>query len=170
MNQPCSGFDSPFSMSRREALTRFGGGLGSLALGGLLNPASASIPSPSYLTSAPKAKRVIYLFQSGGPSQMDLFDYKPKLNEEQGKELPDSLRKGQRLTGMSGNQSSLPLVGSPFQFTQHGGDRRRHYGDQVPLHRSDQSWPGCYVHADRIPDRGPPQHRIVAQLRTGVAQ
>lgn len=51
---------------------------------------------------------------------MDLFDYKPKLNEEQGKELPDSLRKGQRLTGMSGNQSSLPLVGSPFQFTQHG--------------------------------------------------
>ncbi|HQZ28655.1 MAG: DUF1501 domain-containing protein [Verrucomicrobiales bacterium] len=120
MNQPCSGFDSPFSMSRREALTRFGGGLGSLALGGLLNPASASIPSPSYLTSAPKAKRVIYLFQSGGPSQMDLFDYKPKLNEEQGKELPDSLRKGQRLTGMSGNQSSLPLVGSPFQFTQHG--------------------------------------------------
>jgi len=107
-------------MSRREALTRFGGGLGSLALGGLLNPASASIPSPSYLTSAPKAKRVIYLFQSGGPSQMDLFDYKPKLNEEQGKELPDSLRKGQRLTGMSGNQSSLPLVGSPFQFTQHG--------------------------------------------------
>ncbi len=120
MNQPCSGFDSPFGMSRREALTRFGGGLGSLALGGLLNPASASIPSPSYLTSAPKAKRVIYLFQSGGPSQMDLFDYKPKLNEEQGKELPDSLRKGQRLTGMSGNQSSLPLVGSPFQFTQHG--------------------------------------------------
>jgi len=120
MNQPCSGFDSPFGVSRREALTRFGGGLGSLALGGLLNPASASIPSPSYLTSAPKAKRVIYLFQSGGPSQMDLFDYKPKLNEEQGKELPDSLRKGQRLTGMSGNQSSLPLVGSPFQFTQHG--------------------------------------------------
>jgi hypothetical protein len=120
MNQPCSGFDSPFGMSRREALTRFGGGLGSLALGGLLNPASASIPSPSYLTSAPKAKRVIYLFQSGGPSQMDLFDYKPKLNEEQGKELPDSLRKGQRLTGMSGNQSSLPLVGSPFQFAQHG--------------------------------------------------
>jgi hypothetical protein len=120
MNSPCSGFDSPFGLSRREALTRFGGGLGSLALGGLLNPAIASTRAPSYLTSAPKAKRVIYLFQSGGPSQMDLYDYKPKLNEEQGKELPDSVRKGQRLTGMSGNQASLPLVGSPFQFAQHG--------------------------------------------------
>ena len=55
-----------------------------------------------------KAKRVIYLFQSGGPSQIDLFDHKPRLKEETGKELPDSVRKGQRLTGMSGNQASLP--------------------------------------------------------------
>ena len=67
-----------------------------------------------------KAKRVIYLFQSGGPSQIDLFDHKPKLTEETGKELPDSVRQGQRLTGMSGNQASLPLVGSPFKFAQHG--------------------------------------------------
>ena len=67
-----------------------------------------------------KAKRVIYLFQSGGPSQIDLFDHKPRLKEETGKELPDSIRKGQRLTGMSGNQASLPLVGSPFKFSQHG--------------------------------------------------
>jgi hypothetical protein len=69
---------------------------------------------------APKAKRVIYLFQSGAPSQMDLYDYKPLLNEKHGQELPDSVRKGQRLTGMSGNQSSLPLAGSPFKFKQHG--------------------------------------------------
>jgi uncharacterized protein (DUF1501 family) len=68
----------------------------------------------------PKAKRVIFLFQSGGPSQIDLLDYKPHLNEVHGQQLPDSVRKGQRLTGMSGNQSSLPLVGSPFKFTQHG--------------------------------------------------
>ena len=67
-----------------------------------------------------KAKRVIYLFQSGGPSQIDLFDHKPKLTEETGKELPDFVRQGQRLTGMSGNQASLPLVGSPFKFAQHG--------------------------------------------------
>ena len=63
---------------------------------------------------------MIYLFQSGGPSQIDLFDHKPRLNKETGKELPDSVRKGQRLTGMSGNQASLPLVGSPFKFSQHG--------------------------------------------------
>tara|TARA_B100000959_G_scaffold217826_1_gene229825 strand:- start:248 stop:1567 length:1320 start_codon:yes stop_codon:yes gene_type:complete len=67
-----------------------------------------------------KAKRVIYLFQSGAPSQIDLFDHKPRLVKETGKELPDSVRQGQRLTGMSGNQSSLPLVGSPFKFAQRG--------------------------------------------------
>ena len=69
---------------------------------------------------APKAKRVIYLFMSGGPSHLDLFDYKPTLNTLQGEQLPESVRGTQRLTGMSGNQSSLPLVGSPFKFQQHG--------------------------------------------------
>ncbi len=69
---------------------------------------------------APRARRVIYLFMSGGPSQLDLFDYKPRLNQENGQELPDSVRRGQRLTGMSGNQASLPLAGSQFQFRQHG--------------------------------------------------
>ena len=69
---------------------------------------------------APKAKRIIYLFMSGGPSQLDLFDYKPLLNQRHGEQLPDSVRGGQRLTGMSGNQSSIPLVGSPFKFAQHG--------------------------------------------------
>ena len=62
-----------------------------------------------------RQKRVIYLFQSGGPSQIDLFDHKPRLKDETGKELPDSVRKGQRLTGMSGNQASLPLV-TPIQI------------------------------------------------------
>jgi hypothetical protein len=67
-----------------------------------------------------KAKRVIYLFQSGAPSQLDLFDYKPELNERHGTELPDEIRRGQRLTAMSGNQSSLPLAGSPFKFQRRG--------------------------------------------------
>ena len=110
----------PF-LSRREALTRFGGGLGGIALASLMGKAATAIGAPApFLTERPKAKRVIYLFQSGGPSQMDLFDYKPRLNAEQGKELPEEVRMGQRLTGMSGNQASLPLVGSPFQFSQHG--------------------------------------------------
>lgn len=119
-NSPCTGFDSPFGMSRRSALASFGGGLGSAALTQLMGSAQASNQTPAFLSGAPKAKRVIFLFQAGGPSQMDLLDYKPKLREEQGKELPDSVRKGQRLTGMSGNQASLPLVGSPFEFAQHG--------------------------------------------------
>ncbi len=69
---------------------------------------------------APKAKRVIYLFQAGGPSQLETWDYKPLLNQQQGKPLPDSVRGGQRLTGMSGNQAILPLAGSRFRFEQHG--------------------------------------------------
>src|SRR5580698_877512 len=69
---------------------------------------------------APKAKRVIYLFQSGGPSQIELFDYKPRLTEFQGSDLPESVRKGQRLTGMSASQSSFPIVPSKFQFARRG--------------------------------------------------
>jgi hypothetical protein len=69
---------------------------------------------------APKAKRVIYLFQSGGPSQIELFDYKPRLTEFQGQDLPESVRKGQRLTGMSASQSSFPVVPSKFEFARRG--------------------------------------------------
>ena len=108
-------------MSRREMLGRFGLGLGSLALADLM---AADGAGDAGVLGAPhhpaKAKRVIYLFMSGGPSQMDLFDHKPLLNEKHGQQLPDAVRRGQRLTGMSGNQSSLPLVGSPFKFARHG--------------------------------------------------
>ena len=68
----------------------------------------------------PTAKRVIFLFQSGGPSQLETWDPKPLLNQRQGEPLPDSVRGGQRLTGMSGNQAVLPLVGSKFEFRPHG--------------------------------------------------
>ncbi len=117
--------------SRRGFLASFGHGVGAIALSQLLNGGSTDaamratrfgddVTAPHF---APKAKRVIFLFQSGAPSQIDLFDYKPRLNEEHGKELPDSVRRGQRLTGMSGYQASLPLVGSPFKFQQHGESR-----------------------------------------------
>jgi len=111
----CTGFESPLGLDRRGFLKRFGGGLGGIALTNMLHGETGD-----GLHHSAKAKRVIYLFQSGGPSQIDLFDHKPKLTEETGKELPDSVRQGQRLTGMSGNQASLPLVGSPFKFAQHG--------------------------------------------------
>ncbi len=69
---------------------------------------------------APKAKRVIYLFQSGAPSQIELFDHKPGLTKMRGIELPDSVRQGQRLTGMTATQTSFPLVSSQFEFKQRG--------------------------------------------------
>src|SRR6476659_4600900 len=68
----------------------------------------------------PKARRVIYLFQSGGPSQIELFDHKPRLVEFQGSELPGSVRNGQRLTGMSASQSTFPVVPSKFAFARRG--------------------------------------------------
>ena len=68
----------------------------------------------------PRVKRVIYLFQSGGPSQLELFDYKPLLRTMNGEQLPDSVRKGQRLTGMTAFQRSFPLAGSQFEFARHG--------------------------------------------------
>eukprot|EP01035_Chromulina_nebulosa_P001688 gene1688-2279_t len=126
----CTGHAPWLQMSRRECLNRLALGLGGLALADLLgrDAAAATTPtslSPEALTTAlphfaPKAKRIIYLFQSGGPSQLDLFDYKPLLNQRHGEQLPDSVRGGQRLTGMSGNQSSIPIAGSPFKFSQHG--------------------------------------------------
>lgn len=135
----CAGPASFLSGSRREFLNRFGAGLGGIAVASLLardgrtdeaqsasegaTPAGRGIAKPGVLTTLhhpAKAKRIIYLFQSGGPSQLETFDYKPLLNEKHGQELPDSVRKGQRLTGMSGNQATLPLAGSVFKFARHG--------------------------------------------------
>jgi hypothetical protein len=118
-------------LSRREMLNRFGLGLGGVALSNLINPvglaaAGQGRPDRGVLDGRfhvpPRARRVIYLFMAGGPSQMETFDYKPVLRERNGEELPDSVRQGQRLTGMSGNQSSLPLAGSQFGFSRHGAN------------------------------------------------
>lgn len=120
----CSGSLPGHTLSRRQLLCRVGMGLGGIALSDLLQGErrlQASIGGALTQTHhTPKAKRVIYLFQSGGPSQLETFDYKPLLNERHGQQLPDSVRQGQRLTGMSGNQASLPLAGSVFKFAQHG--------------------------------------------------
>jgi hypothetical protein len=127
-------FDMENRMNRRHFFTKTSLGLGAMALGALggaklLNgQTSASAfgePTPEFPLGqlphfAPKAKRVIYLFMSGGPSQMDLFDYKPALEALHGQELPDSVRQGQRLTGMSAGQSALPMAASAFAFKQHG--------------------------------------------------
>ncbi len=102
-----------WQLSRRGFLCRSAGGLGGLALASLLGSAGG-------LHHAPRARRVIYLFQSGGPPQMDLFDYKPHLARVHGQEVPDSVFNGQRLTGMTSGQPSFPVASSAFGFRRHG--------------------------------------------------
>jgi hypothetical protein len=124
-------------MNRREFLRGSVLGLGAAALGSLLNPLNAFAaddPKPLRVPHfAPKAKRVIYLFQSGAPSQLELFDYKPKLREMFGQELPASVRGNQRLTGMSSGQRSFPLAFGKFEFKQ-WGKSRAWISDLLPYH------------------------------------
>jgi hypothetical protein len=115
-------------MTRRHFFGRASTGLGTAVLATLLNDdlrgaetlANPDGGLPGLPHFPPKAKRVIYLFQGGAPSQMELFDYKPRLYDLRGTELPDSIRQGQRLTGMTSTQSSFPVVPSLFKFAQHG--------------------------------------------------
>jgi hypothetical protein len=120
------------NLNRREFLSKTSLGLGAAALAsilpgcssgalsGLEKLAGGSKSALDVAHIAPKAKRVIYLFQSGGPSQIELFDPKPQLTKMFGQDLPDSVRMGQRLTGMTAGQESFPLVGSCYSFKQHG--------------------------------------------------
>lgn len=128
------------SLDRRNFLIKTSLGLGALATGSLLgiNQLFGNAPKPLMENSsanfeeemlraiphfAPKAKRIVYLFMAGGPSQFETFDYKPGLAGMMGQALPDSIRKGQRLTGMSANQSILPIAPSAFKFNQYGKNK-----------------------------------------------
>ncbi len=112
------------SLNRRLFLGRSASALGSVALASLLqkeaHAASGMGGLPGFPNFAPKAKRIIYLFQSGAPSQMDLFDPKPQMDKRRGENLPDSIRQGQRLTTMTSGQKSFPVAPSIFKFAQHG--------------------------------------------------
>src|SRR5688500_5496927 len=119
-------FEDRLNINRRHFLGKAALGLGSVALGSLLIPGlfksdeedlASAVGMPHF---APKAKRIIYLFQNGAPSQLESFDYKPLLTKMAGQDLPESIRNGQRLTGMTSNQNKFPLVGSHFSFAQYG--------------------------------------------------
>ena len=126
----CSHID--FRMNRRDFFGRFGLGLGGAALATLAagdafaakgKPAATANPFDGILRTGhlpARAKRVIYLFMSGGPSQLETFDWKPELVRRTGEDLPESVRRGQRLTGMSAQQATLPMAGSVFGFQRHG--------------------------------------------------
>jgi hypothetical protein len=128
-------------VTRRHFFGASAAGIGSVALASLLGePASAGVtaatPVPNLLNlhAPPRAKRVIFLFQSGGPAHQDLFDYKPLLNQKHGEQLPNHIRGNQRLTGMSAQQASIPLAGSAFKFTQHG-QSGAWLSELLPYHR-----------------------------------
>src|SRR5262249_26765124 len=110
----------------RHFFGRFGLGVGAAALASLLKESGfaqsddAKTGLPGLPHFAPKAKRVIYLYQAGGPSQIDLFDPKPQLEKYRAQNLPESIRRGQRLTGMTAYQSSFPVAPSAFKFARYG--------------------------------------------------
>ena len=118
-------FSAPhhFIQGRREILLRFEPGTGCLSLADLLAGPMASQARDAgvleTLRHPPRAKRVSYFFQSGGPSPLESFDYKPFLVEQNDQQRPDSVRQCQRLTGMTSSQASLPMAGSQFKFAQH---------------------------------------------------
>jgi hypothetical protein len=117
--------ENRFNITRRHFFGKLSAGIGGAALGSLLIPDlfsgnEAEAPALGIPHFAPKAKRIIYLFQNGAPSQLESFDYKPTLIKRAGEDLPASIRMGQRLTGMTSGQSKFPMVGSYFKFNQYG--------------------------------------------------
>ena len=117
--------DVKYLCTRRHFLSRASVGLGTAALATMLNPLPALARDKregalGRLHHVARVRRVIYLFQSGGPSQLELFDYKPALERMNGEELPESVRGEQRLTGMTAHQKTFPLAGSQFSFARHG--------------------------------------------------
>ena len=118
------------NLTRRQLLANSAKPLGALALASLMNGGLPNVASgaatqtfgglPDLPHFAPKAKRVIYLFMCGGPSHIDTFDYHPEVRKLHGQELPDSIRQGQRITGMTSGQKSFPVVAPMFEFKQHG--------------------------------------------------
>lgn len=116
-------------LTRRQLFSKTSTGIGVAALASLLAPEAFAAPANinpglhgilKTLDYAPKARRVIYLFQSGAPSHLDLFDYKPGLTDKRGIELPDSIRMGQRLTGMTSGQKTKPVAPTTFKFAKYG--------------------------------------------------
>src|SRR4029079_11476403 len=116
-------FDEYVRMTRRGFFTGGADLMGAAAMASLLGGRSASADESAFRAGAhyaPKAKRVIYLHMVGGPAQMDLFDYKPQMQAMYDKDLPDSVRMGQRLTTMTSGQKRFPIAPSKYKFAQHG--------------------------------------------------
>jgi hypothetical protein len=178
-------------MTRRYFFHRAGLGIGSVALGSLLksdlqgsesrNPQGGLHGLPHF---TPKAKRVIYLFQSGAPSQLDLFDPKPGLDKLFDQDLPESVRQGQRLTTMTSGQDRFPLAPSKYAFKRHG-DSGAWISELMPhlpqvaddlcfiksMHTEQINHdPAITFFSDRISVGRPAQHGILGELWFGISE
>ncbi|MHC4993777.1 MAG: DUF1501 domain-containing protein [Planctomycetota bacterium] len=135
------------NMTRRQLFGRGALGLGAASLAGLLSDDLRAADSTQGPHFAPRAKRVIYLFMSGGPSHHDTWDYKPKMKDMFGKELPDHIRDGQRITGMTSKQNSLPVCPSRYKFTRHDNHDRGVWVSELLPHTSTVVMDLCVIHS-----------------------
>ncbi len=141
------------NITRREFFSKLAVGTGAIALGDLLtreglaastDPLSyGSMGAPHF---APKAKRVIYLFQNGGPSQLDMFDYKPGLKDKFNQDLPDSIRQGQRVTGMTANQARFPVAPSIFEFKKYPNNQDGLWVSELYPHTASMAHEMCVMY------------------------
>ncbi len=138
-------------LTRRQLFGRSALGLGTAAMANLLGPemlvGKEPAPPNGGLHHVAKAKRVIYLFMSGGPSHHDLWDYKPKMKEMFGKDLPEEVRDGQRITGMTSRQKTLPVAPSKYKFTKHDNNDRGVWASELLPHTASVAKELCVVHS-----------------------
>ena len=137
------------NLTRRQLFGRGALGLGTAAMATLLSRDVRATESDtaSGLHHQAKAKRVIYLFMSGGPSHHDLWDYKPKMQEMFGQPLPDHIRDGQRITGMTARQKTLPISPSKYKFTKHDNNDRGVWVSELLPHTATVAKELCVVHS-----------------------
>ena len=138
------------SLTRRQLFGRGALGLGTAALHQLFSSqaSAASLSgSSSYLHHAPKAKRVIYLFMSGGPSQHDMWDFKPKMRDYFGEDLPEEVRDGQRITGMTAGQATLPVCPSKYAFKKYDNNDQGVWISELLPHTATVAKELCVVHS-----------------------
>ena len=134
-------------MTRRQLFGRTALGLGTAAMANLLGSELSAEGKPTGPHHKPKAKRVIYLFMSGGPSHHDLWDYKPKMQEMYGKQLPSEVRDGQRLTGMTAGQKTHPVAPSKYKFTKYENNDRGVWISELLPHTAKVAKELCVVHS-----------------------
>ena len=140
--------EADLNMTRRQFFGKTALGVGTAAMAGMLAPdLFAQGAQEIGLHHKAKAKRVIYLFMSGGPSHHDLWDYKPKMQEMFGKDLPESVRDGQRITGMTSRQKTLPVCPSKYKFTKHENNEDGVYVSELLPHTATVAKELCVIHS-----------------------